>query len=122
MERTQGPPPEHTNASWNYVSPEAAQARAETKEAKKKDAAQKKAAKAAEKKASNPPKKKKAAKSTAPKKKARTSKKAGRSLPEFPGFPAHYPPAGHLIDFNWGDGWHEGKFLKIKDGSRFRGG
>ena len=74
----------------------------------------KKAAKAALKKASNPPKKKKAAKSTAPKKRAKTSKKAGRSLPEFPGFPAYYPPAGHLIDFNWGDGWYEGKFLKME--------
>jgi hypothetical protein len=73
------PPPEHTNALWNYVSPEAAQARAESKGAKKKDAAQKKAAKAALKKASNPPKKKKAAKSTAPKK--------GLRLPRRPGVP-----------------------------------
>jgi hypothetical protein len=64
-----------------------------------------------------PPKKKlKAAKSPAPKKKAKTKtvKEAGRSLPEFPGFPACHPPVGHLADFNWGGGWHEGKFKKME--------
>jgi len=106
------PPPEHTMDMWNYVNPETAQAKADAKEAKKAAAAVNRAAKAAFKKANKPPPKSKAAKSKK-KAKAKTTKK-GRSLPEFPGFPAYYPPAGHLIDFNWGDGWYEGKFLKME--------
>ena len=75
--------------------------------------------KAAFKKANKPPPKSKAAK---PKKKAKAKPtKKGRSLPEFPGFPAYYPPAGHLIDYNWDGGWYEGKFLRMEVDAEGRG-
>jgi hypothetical protein len=109
------PPPEHTMDMWNYVNPEFAKAKAEAKETKKKAREAKQAEKAALKKANKPPKEKKPIKPPTKKAKtARKTKKGVRSLPEFPGFPAYYPPAGHLIDFQWGGDWYEGKFLMME--------
>jgi len=111
------PPAEHTMAMWNYVDPEVIARKKKEKEEKQAVKDAKRAQKKSDKAAATALKKaaKVALKGQKPTKKQKTKpkkKKKERAPPPFEGFPGYYPPAGHILEFDFG-GWCEGEFIKM---------
>jgi hypothetical protein len=113
------PPPEHTMDLHDCADTEAVAARLEEKETKRlkeletKETAKKAkaAARAARKIAPKP------RKPSSKSKKARPAKLSAKTPPPpFEGFEDYHPPVGHVIEFEWGGDWCEGKFIGMEIG------
>jgi hypothetical protein len=111
------PPAQHTMAMWNYVGPEVIARKQKEKQEKQAVKDAKKAKTKSDKEAATALKRaaKVALKGQKPTKKQKTKpkkKKKERTPPHFEGFPDYYPPAGHILEFDFG-GWYEGEFIKM---------
>jgi hypothetical protein len=111
------PPAQHTMAMWNYVGSEVIARKQKEKQEKQAVKDAKKAKTKSDKEAATALKRaaKVALKGQKPTKKQKTKpkkKKEERAPPHFEGFPDYYPPAGHILEFDFG-GWYEGEFIKM---------